>query len=138
MTFWARRHAKTLILRRRRRAPVTETTAATTPPNEQNSRVLAAVAYILTFVTGLIIYFVAPKEDKYARWHAIQAIGLGIAWIVLSILVNILDAILPLFGILSMLLGLTVLIAIIVLAVKAYQGEKLRLPIIAEMADKNA
>lgn len=115
---------------------MTETTAA--PSTNDNSRVLAAVAYILTFVTGLIIYFVAPKEDKYARWHAIQAIGLGVAWIVLSIIVNILDAFLPFFGILSMLLGLAILIAIIVLAVKAYQGEKIRLPVIADMADKNA
>lgn len=56
----------------------------------------------------------------------------------LSIIVNILDAFLPFFGILSMLLGLAILIAIIVLAVKAYQGEKIRLPVIADMADKNA
>lgn len=117
---------------------MTDTTAAPPASGEQNSRTLAAVAYILTFVTGLIIYFIAPKDDKYARWHAIQAIGLGVAWIVLSIIISILDAILPFFGLLSTLLWLAVVIVIVILAVKAYQGQKIRLPIIADMADKNA
>lgn len=94
---------------------------------------LAAVAYILTFITGIIIYLVA-KEDKYARWHAIQAIGFGIFALVVSIVLDFL----PFMGFLSMLWSLAVIVGIIFLAVKAYQGEKVRLPVIADFADKNA
>lgn len=94
---------------------------------------LAVVAYILTWVTGLIIFFVAPKTDKYARWHAAQAIGLGIVatigWIVFMVLS---------VSILSTIWGLLVLVAVVVLAIKAYQGEKFRLPILADQADKYA
>lgn len=108
-------------------------TPPTTTTNSDNERTLAAVAYILTWVTGLIIFFVAKKEDKYARWHAIQAIGFGIAATVVSIILNILP--IPFLGTIFWVL---VLVGIIVLAMKAYQGEKMRLPVIADMADKNA
>ena len=111
-------------------APATAPAPTTSP---SNSRTLAAVAYILTWLTGLIIFFVAQKDDKYARWHAIQAIGLGVAatlgWIVFSILG------IPFIGTLWSLL---VLVGIIIFAIKAYQGDKIRLPIVADMADKNA
>lgn len=113
------------------------TTMAAAPPapatSSDNERTLAAVAYILTWVTGLIIYFVAKKEDRYARWHAVQAIGFGIAATVVSIVLSILP--IPFMG---TIFGLLVIVGIVILAVKAYQGEKVRLPIVAEIADKNA
>lgn len=96
-------------------------------------RTLAAVAYILTWITGLIIFFIAKKEDKYARWHAIQAIGYGIATTIVSIIVGILGV--PFLGTIVWIL---IIVGVVVLAVKAYQGEKVRLPVIADMADKNA
>lgn len=105
----------------------------TSTPTQEGDRTLAAVAYVLTWVTGLIIYFIAKKEDKYARWHAIQAIGFGIAATLVSIIVSFLPV--PFLGTIVWIL---VIVGVIVLAMKAYQGEKVRLPIIAEMADKNA
>jgi uncharacterized membrane protein len=41
-------------------------------------------------------------------------------------------------GMASTLVSLGVLVLIILMAIKAYQGTPIRLPIIAEMADKNA
>lgn len=106
----------------------------TAPASSNDSeRGLAAVAYILTWVTGLIIYFVAKPEQHYAKWHAIQAIGLGIVATVGAIVL----AVLPI-PFLSTIWGLLVIVAIIVFAVKAYQGERLRMPVVADMADKNA
>lgn len=98
-----------------------------------NSRALAAVAYVLTFITGIIIFLVA-KDDKYARWHALQAIGFGIFALIVGIIVGLV----PGMGILSTLWNVAVLVGIVILAVKAYQGEKMRLPVIADIADKNA
>ncbi|HLE47075.1 MAG TPA: hypothetical protein VI818_02165, partial [Candidatus Thermoplasmatota archaeon] len=70
--------------------PVTETkpatrTATATPTQGANAnatvsadqKTMAAVAYILTWITGLIVLKTAKKEEKFKRWHAIQAIGLG-------------------------------------------------------------
>lgn len=133
-----RRAARSIV---RSGIPLTDTPAAspaTSTPSSpdvsvQNSRTLAAVAYVLTFITGIIIFLVA-KEDKYARWHAIQAIGLG----VFALVVGIVLGFLPFLGMLSLLWNLAVLVAVIFLAVKAYQGEKVRLPVVADMADKNA
>lgn len=106
----------------------------TAPASSNDSeRGLAAVAYILTWVTGLIIYFVAKPDQHYAKWHAIQAIGLGI----IATLGAIVFALLP-FGFLSSIWWLLVVVAIIVFAVKAYQGERMRMPLVADMADKNS
>lgn len=108
------------------------------------------MAYILTLLTGIIVYIIADDDDEYTRWHAIQAIGLGVValvvWFVLSALSSALlfsggatgFAAFTGLGFLGGLWNLLVLIAVILLAVKAYQGEKFRLPVIAEFADKNA
>jgi uncharacterized membrane protein len=108
----------------------------TASPNHPNSKTLAAVAYILTWVTGLIILFTAPKDDRYARWHAIQAIGLGVAvtvlWIIYTIVLR------GMLGPLVWIFQLLVIVVVIVLAVKAYQGDGIRLPVVGDMADKNA
>ena len=110
-----------------------------------DERTRAAVAYILTWITGLVILLTARKTDKYVRWHAIQAIGLGIALFVLAIIVNVLGAMMALggagmFGFMGLggLVWILGIVLIIILAVKAYQGESFRLPVIADFADKNA
>ena len=130
--------------------PVTGTHPAPAPStdvNASNERGLAAVSYILTWLTGLIIFLVARKGQKYARWHAIQAIGLGIVAFVLSLLLNVLTLAMGWnmglgfgfgMGMWSSPLWLLVLVLVIVLAVQAYQGKSIRLPIIADFADKNA
>ncbi len=106
---------------------------------QDNERVLAAVAYILTWITGLIIFLVADKGAKDARWHAIQAIGLGIALVVLGAILQVLGLLLGLLASgLSALVWLAAIILIIILAVKAYKGERIRLPVIAGFADKYA
>lgn len=113
--------------------PAPAPSSTTSGSGSPNSNVLAAVAYILTFITGLIIYFVADKNDKYARWHAIQAIGLGIVALVIGIILSFVS-----LGLLGVVWNVIVLVLVIILAVKAYQGQKIRLPIIADIADKNA
>lgn len=122
------------------------------PDRPGDDRVLAAVAYILTLLTGIVVYMLAKPEDKYTRWHALQAIGFGIAAIVIGILLGVVS-ILFAFGsavtgslpgiflggaLLGVAWNLVVVVLIVVLAIKAYQGEKLRLPIVAEFADRHA
>lgn len=110
---------------------------------------MALVAYILTWITGLIVLLTAPKTAKYQRWHAIQAIGLGIVWTVVAVVGNVMGVGMfalgaagaggmMIVGLLFMLLSLGFLALWIVMMVTAYQGKKIRLPILAGIADKNA
>jgi uncharacterized membrane protein len=109
-----------------------------------NDNTLAAVSYILLWITGLIVLLTSKPYEKYKRWHALQAIGLGIVVTVLQILLNILASIFAptagfgLYSTLGGLISLLTIVLIIILAIKAYQGEKVRLPVIADYADKNA
>ncbi|HLE48010.1 MAG TPA: DUF4870 domain-containing protein, partial [Candidatus Thermoplasmatota archaeon] len=128
---------------------MTETKTAKSSPNptaNPSETTMACVAYILTWVTGLIVLLTAQKTEKFKRWHAIQAIGLGIAFTVLSLLLQLVLAPLVftsgsmvlLGSMLSLAVFVGTLILVILCAVKAYQGGFLRLPVIADIADKNA
>jgi len=108
-------------------------------------KVAALLSYLAGWVTGLI-FFLIEKEDKYVRFHAMQSILLSIAMFVIVIALNIILAMLAfiadIFGLLlalvSPLLGLAFLVLWIMLMVKAYQGEKWKLPIIGDMAERYA
>lgn len=131
-------------------SPSTSQTQAPTgtPTMTEDQKALAAVAYILTWITGLIIFFVAKKEQRYARWHAVQAIGLGIVAFAVGIVFNMLStmlafgsgglAIAAFLGLLSFAFSIAVIVLIILCAVKAYQGTPMRLPVLADFADKYA
>ena len=85
----------------------------------------AAVAYIFTWLSGLIVYLLAKKGDRHTRFNAAQAIMIGIAiWILAWI---------PLFGwIVALLLYFVGLYA----AVKAYNGHTLEIPLLESLAKK--
>lgn len=115
----------------------------------ENERGMAALAYLFTWITGLIVFFTAKKEEKYKRWHAIQAIGVGVVVVILYAVVNFLIVgvmLSPGAGagaaggafLVTTLLYLAILAWIIVMMVTAYQGKTLRLPVLAGFADKNA
>lgn len=117
------------------------------PTEAKDETALAAVAYVLTWLTGLIIFLVADKNDQYTRYHALQAIGFGVVVVIVYVAVGILvavfaaagaGAVAAAFGVATWLLWVLVIIAIILMAVKAYQGSKFRLPLIADIAEKNA
>lgn len=108
---------------------------------------MAAVSYILLWVTGLIILLTSKKEEKYKRWHAIQAIGIGIVFFGIQIVLWVLVAatataasvaVWSILSLLSTLWWLAEVAVVIIFAVTAYQGKQLRFPIVAAYADKNA
>jgi uncharacterized membrane protein len=91
------------------------------------------LCYVLGWVTG-IVFFVLEK-DKFVRFHALQSIivfgALLVAYIILRFI--------PFIGwILSWLLSILTLILWIVLMVKAYKGEKYKLPVAGDIAEKQS
>lgn len=91
-----------------------------------------------------IIVLVTEKENRLMRFHAFQSLLILGAMIALSIGVTIISIILAmasntlgmLFGLLFWVVLLGIIAVMIFLCIKAYQGEKVKLPVIGDMADK--
>ncbi len=93
-----------------------------------------ALCYILFFVTG-IVFYVLEKDNKFVRFHAMQAILVFLpAWIIVILLGWI-----PFLGwIIAGLIALLTVILWLILMLKAYQGEKFKLPVVGDIAEKNS
>ena len=136
------------------------------PPNTPQTssgldpKIAAAISYI--WIVGLIFFFI-EKENKFVRFHAMQSILFGIANTVIMTLLAIVATILTvvftlgaaaaasagssglgaivglfvwLIWILFWVLAMLFLVGLIFAAVKAYQGQKFKLPIIGNIAEK--
>lgn len=108
-------------------------------PLKKDSNLLAALAYVLGLIVALLIYLI-EKEDKWVRFHAMQAIVFHVAYMVAFGAVFI---VLWLFALVTMGFGaicmfaifpvaLLVFVANIWFAYRAYQGEYFELPVIGE------
>lgn len=123
-------------------SPTTKTATGMDP------NVAGLLCYLFGWVSGLIFYLI-EKDDKKIRFHALQSILLSVAtfaiWIAIGIVFSILGFIpgislvaIVVFPLLYAVLGLGIMVIWIMLMVKAYQGEKWKLPIIGDIAEKNA
>lgn len=107
--------------------------------------IASLLCYICAPITG-IIFLLIEKENKDVRFHAWQALVFGCAYIAVVILLEILAFILGMIAsVLGIIIGFFIPIAMlgafilwIVCLVKAYQGERWRIPVIGEFAAKKA
>ena len=92
-----------------------------------------------------IIVIVQDKTNKLPRFHAFQSLLLSAAGIVIGFVIGAINGVAAaanstilslLVLVIALLAGLPILIAIIYTAIKAYQGDIFKLPVIGEMADK--
>jgi uncharacterized membrane protein len=111
--------------------------------SQMAENVAGFLCYILGWITGLIFYFIDKRP--YVRFHAAQSIvvfgGLHILYFIVGAFVGV-----SLFagGLASFSLGwvvygvlnLTAFILWILLMVKAYQGQRFRVPVAADLAEK--
>lgn len=113
-----------------------------------DSKLFGALAYVFSFITGIIV-FLMKKDDPYAKFHAMQSIIVGVCVFVLYIVLGILMVILgfiPIINILAAIIGIVVFpllglcffILWLLLIWKAYSGEKFKLPIVGAQAEKMA
>jgi uncharacterized membrane protein len=103
------------------------------------------LCYILGIITGLI-FFLIEKSNNVVRFHAAQSIlfsgSMIVLWIILTILQFVILSISlslgSIFSLLTMLLGLAVFVLWVVLLIKGYSGQKWKLPVIGDMAERMA
>ena len=117
-----------------------------------DANLASMLCYLTMICCGLgivlsLVFFFMEKTSRLLRYHAMQALMYGGVWIVvgiafaiLRIFVNIaLGDTLGFFGSLGLLVvrlfvALVLLIFLILAAVKAYQGQYYKLPIIGDLA----
>ncbi len=93
--------------------------------------VSAMLCYILGWVSGLVIILI-EKEDDFVRFHAMQSIVTFGALSILSIGLGVMMSI----GVFGSLIRIAAVALWILLMVKAYQGERYKLPVIGDMAEQ--
>jgi uncharacterized membrane protein len=120
--------------------------------------IAGALSYI--WIVGLIFFFI-EKENRFIRFHAMQSVLYGLLWTVVMIVLMIVNVIIAIVatagaaaagsggGIISMLVWLVSMViwlvvplaylgGLILAAVKAYQNQWFKLPVIGNMAEKIA
>jgi uncharacterized membrane protein len=102
-----------------------------------DSNVFAAISYLAFVLTGILVYLL-KNDDKFARFHAMQSIIVGVVLIVVNIIIGFI-ALIPVIGwIILALYPLVVLLLWLFLMWKAFKGERYMLPTIGEYAEKYA
>jgi uncharacterized membrane protein len=106
-----------------------------------SDNVAGMLAYF-TIIPAIIFLVLEPyNRSRFIRFHAFQSIFFGVAWTVLWIALKII-VLIPFLGWLTILIwpliGLAGFIIWIVLLLKAYQAQMWKLPVIGDMAEKQA
>ncbi len=107
--------------------------------------IASLLCYICMPITS-IIFLIIEKDNDDVRFHAWQGTAFGVGYILVIIALEILAAI---FGAIASVLGIIIgffipivgLIAFvvwIVCLIKAYQGERWRIPVVGDFAAKKA
>ena len=92
------------------------------------------LCYLLGLITG-IVFLVIEKENRYVRFHAYQSLAVFGALFALSLIARLIPVVGP---VVSVLLAPVGLILWILLMVKAYQGERFKLPLAGDWAEEQS
>ena|ERR1051326_4290814 len=117
-----------------------------------DANLASMICYLTMICCGLgiiisLVFFIMEKTNRLLRFHAMQALLYGGVWIVVGIVFKILMIIVNLalgdtlgfaafWGLLlvRVFVALVLLIFLLLAAIKAYQGQYYKLPIIGEFA----
>jgi uncharacterized membrane protein len=99
-----------------------------------DENVAGLLCYVLGWISGLV-FFLIEKKNKFVRFHALQSIIVfGVLFLALIVLGWI-----PFIGwVIAWIIWVLAIVLWILLMVKAYQGEKFKLPWAGNLAAKNA
>ncbi len=121
-------------------SPTPSPTPATQSGLSENAA--GGLAYI-TIIPAIIFLIVEPyNRSSYIRFHSWQCIFMAIAWIVVDVAIAIFGRVMSFMGLLAFalypLVALAMLILWIMVLIKAFNGERFKLPIIGDLAAKQA
>ncbi|HNX68737.1 MAG TPA: DUF4870 domain-containing protein [Candidatus Omnitrophota bacterium] len=92
----------------------------------------ALLCYAVGWVTGLV-FLLLEKENAFVRFHALQSLVTFLGLFIISFVLGIV----PILGMLiNMILWPLGLVLWIVLMVKAYKGERYKLPMVGDFVEE--
>lgn len=107
--------------------------------------VAGTLAYALGPLTG-ILFFVLDRHRPFVRFHALQAIGITIVWIVLSVALTIVGMALAVIPVLGWLVDVLLVMGVsllgfalwIWLMVQAWRGNRWEFPLVGPQVNRIA
>ena len=108
------------------------------------SNVAGGLCYLAGFITGIFFLVAEPyKRDHFVRFHAFQAIFLSVAWFAVYFVLGVLLSILPgmlwrVSWMLQSVVGFGFFCVWLFLMFKAYNNEQFKLPVLGDLAAKQA
>lgn len=128
------------------KAPEKAEKAAPSKNPEDDSNLMGAISYVVNLfvLPWSLALYVMKKEDKFVRFHALQAAALWIAAVAVStvisgvvLVISIVTSGIGGFGFLCMpVIGLAFLALDLYPAYMAYQGQKYKLPVLGDFVEK--
>ena len=115
--------------------------AVAPPAAGLTDNVAGALAY-LTIIPAIVFLVIEPfNKKRFVRFHAFQSIFYFVAWIAIDIGLAIIGRI-PFLGWATLflwpLVSLALFVILLILALKAYQGQMFKLPVIGDIAQQQA
>jgi uncharacterized membrane protein len=113
----------------------------------ENSRLIAAIGYIIAILVPLYVLLTEKKDDKFLAFHAWQSLLFTVVVIVVEVCLMVIITVAAIAtmgvgGFLGSCLALIVWVIIVVLALflayKAYKGETYKLPVLGGIAMRQA
>jgi uncharacterized membrane protein len=119
-----------------------EQTPSAAHPSGISENAAGGLAYIL-LIPAIVFLLVEPyNRNAYIRFHSWQCIFMAVAWVAIDLFIFICGHLFPLFVLFSFglypFVSLAMLILWIMVLIKAFNGERFKLPIIGEMAERQA
>jgi len=97
--------------------------------------VAGLLCYVLGWITGLV-FFLIEKDDDFVRFHAVQSMIVFGFFSVLWVLGWIFWFVPVLSWVIWAIIWIGSLICWVLLMIKAYQGERFKMPVAGNLAEK--
>jgi uncharacterized membrane protein len=113
-----------------------------TNPSGLSDNAAAGLAYI-TLIPAIVFLVIEPfKKSSYVRFHAWQSIFFFVAWALVDILVGVVENLAPSAVFLTLtllqLVGLAFFVVWLIVLINAFNGKRIKLPIIGNVAQQQA
>jgi uncharacterized membrane protein len=109
--------------------------------------VASGLCYLAGLITGIIFLVIEPySRNRNVRFHAFQSIFLNLSIVVVAIVLMIVSAVLAVIPVLGAILAMVLSLGLwlvcvglwIYLLVKTFNGDRVVLPVIGPLAEKQA
>ena len=97
--------------------------------------------FLCYFGIFALIPLLTKKEDREIQWHAKNGLALTIAWFVCWVAFSVIGFVLPgpirlVWSMLGCVLAVAFLVLDVVAMVKGFGGQRFRIPVVSDFADK--